>query len=227
MDEIRDYLFSCADEKYAKFMSSLVPTASPEAIIGVRSPVLRAYAKELIKSGKSEGFVLSLPHKYLDENTLHAMIIASEKKDIDKAMREVEAFLPYLDNWASCDIMVPRAFSKYPDKVLERVKIWLESPHTYTKRFALVVLLSNYLDENFTPEILELACGISDGDYYVDMAAAWFYSFALIKRYDEALPLFTERRLPKWVHNKSIQKARESYRISDERKEYLKSMKIY
>ncbi len=226
MNEIRDYLFSVRDEGYARFTSSLVPNISEKCIIGVRSPLLKRYAKELIKSGKSALFLDSLPHEYLDENTLHAMMISSEKKDIEAAIKNVEAFLPYLDNWASCDIMVPKVFSKYPEKVLEYVKKWLWSPHTYTKRFALVVLLSNYLDKHFTPEILELPMSIPAGDYYVDMAAAWFYSYALIKRYDETVPIFLEGRLTRWVHNKSIQKARESYRVSDERKAYLKSLKV-
>ena len=226
MEEITKKLFSLRDGKYADFHSSLVPTAGKERIIGVRSPLLRAYAKELIKSGKAEAFLAELPHEYLDENTLHSMILASEKKDIERAIYEVERFLPCVDNWATCDVLVPDVFRKYPEKVYPKVKEWLASPHTYTKRFALVVMLSDFLDENFKPEMLELPLAIESGDYYVDMAVAWYYSFALIKRYEETIPYFENRRMDEWLHNKSIQKALESFRVPEERKNYLRSLKV-
>lgn len=226
MDEVREKLFLMRDAKYADFHSALVPTAEKTKIIGVRSPQLRALAKELIQNGGAELFLSELPHEYLDENTLHAMIVSSEKKDVDRAIYEVERFLPYVDNWASCDVLVPKVFAKHSEKVFGYVEKWLASPHTYTKRFALVVMLSDYLDGAFKPEMLEAPLAIKSGDYYVDMAAAWYYSFALIKQYDAALPLFTERRIDKWVHNKAIGKAIESFRVPKERKDFLRSLKV-
>lgn len=226
MNEIRESLLMQKDEKYADFTSSLLPYTPRERIIGVRSPILRKIAKELISSGMSGDFVSNLPHMYHDENLLHAMLISSEKKDIEKAICEVEAFLPYVENWAVCDILVPKVFLNHPEKVYKKLKEWLQSAHTYTVRFAFVVLLTCFLDDSFDEQILKIASEVRSEEYYVNMAKAWFFSFAIIKRPKETLPYFEDVRLDKWVHNKSIQKAIESYRVSAEQKEYLRSLKL-
>ncbi len=226
MESVFEKLMLLRDEKYAQFTSKLIPNTAREKIIGVRSPALRSFAKELISSGAAADFLLSLPHTYHDENVLHAMIVANEKKDIERALFEVERFLPYVDNWAVGDVFVPKVFAKYPDIVYKKVKEWLTSTHTYTVRFALVVMLSIFLEDDFKEEMLALPARIVTEEYYVNMAIAWYYSFALIKQYDSTLPYFTEKRLGTWVHNKSIQKACESYRISDERKSYLRTLKV-
>ena len=224
-DEIRDRLFAMRDEKYGEFQSKLIPTAAGEAFIGVRTPDLRKYAKELVKRDDVQEFLDDLPHRYFDENQLHAFIL-SEMKDYDRCMAEVCRFLPYVDNWATCDQMSPKVFKKYRPELLEYIKEWLKSDHTYTVRFAVGMLMEHFLDEDFDPACPEMAARIRSDEYYINMMTAWYFATALAKQYETVLPYLENRRLDPWTHNKTIQKAVESYRITDEQKVYLKELKI-
>lgn len=213
------------DEKFRDFTSKLIPGVEKELIIGVRVPEIRRLAKAL-SADERKKFLSELPHKYHEENLLHGAILQLIKNDIGEVISETEKFLPYIDNWAVCDMSQSKLLGKYPDMVFGKACEWAKSEKTYTVRFAIDVLLQFFLDENFKSEVFSLAESIVSEEYYINMALAWFWSFALIKRYDEALPIIESKRLPAFVHNKAIQKARESYRISDERKEYLKTLKI-
>ena len=213
------------DEKFRDFTSKLIPDVDKELIIGVRVPEIRRLAKAL-SADERKKFISELPHKYHEENLLHGAILQLIKNDIGEVISETEKFLPYIDNWAVCDMSQSKLLGKYPDMVFGKACEWAKSEKTYTVRFAIDVLLQFFLDENFKPEVFSLAESIVSEEYYINMALAWFWSFALIKRYDEAIPIIESKRLPAFVHNKAIQKARESYRISDERKEYLKTLKI-
>lgn len=223
--QVREKLFLMQDLKYKQFHSRLIPTVNEDLIIGVRTPQLRKFAKEFAKENASKEFLKILPHKYYEENNLHAFLIESEK-DFSVAIKLCEAFLPYIDNWATCDMFSPKCFKKHPDKLLEKIKLWLKSENLYTVRYAIVCLLSNFLDEKFSEDILELVCAVKSKEYYINMAIAWFFSVALVKQYEFTLPYITEKRLDMWVHNKSIQKAVESLRIEKSTKEYLKTLKI-
>ena len=213
------------DEKFRDFTSKLIPNIDKELIIGVRVPDIRRLAKSLSEEERKK-FISGLPHKYHEENMLHGVMLQLIKNDIGEVITETEKFLPYIDNWAVCDISQSKLLERYPDVVFGKVSEWAKSEKTYTVRFAIDVLLQFFLDENFTPEVFALAKSIVSDEYYVNMALAWFWSFALIKRYEETLPIIESERLPEFVHNKAIQKARESYRISDERKQYLNTFKI-
>lgn len=225
MDKITKLLFEMRDEKFRDFTSKLIPDVDKELIIGVRVPEIRRLAKAL-SADERKKFISELPHKYHEENLLHGAILQLIKNDIGEVISETEKFLPYIDNWAVCDMSQSKLLGKYPDMVFGKACEWAKSEKTYTVRFAIDVLLQFFLDENFKPEVFSLAESIVSEEYYINMALAWFWSFALIKRYDEAIPIIESKRLPAFVHNKAIQKARESYRISDERKEYLKTLKI-
>lgn len=223
--EIQAKLFTMQDLKYRDFHSKLIPTIAKERCIGVRTPDLRKFAKAFSKQPKTMEFLESLPHQYIEENNLHAFLIETIK-DFDTAMAYTEKFLPFIDNWATCDLFSPKLFKKHPEEVYEKVKLWLKSDRTYTVRYGIVTLLGNYLDGEFRPEMLNLVAEIRSEEYYVNMAVAWYFSIALIKQYDAALPYIENRRLSVWAHNKSIQKAVESYRIDADTKQYLKSLKI-
>lgn len=225
MQEITNALFAMQDTGYRDFQARLVPTIPKETIIGVRTPMLRQYAKQIKNTPLAAEFLKELPHRYYEENNLHAFLVSEQAKDFDATIKEIEAFLPYIDNWATCDGFTPKIFKKYPDRTYEKVQQWLQSPRTYTVRFAVVTLLQFFLDEQFRPEILTRLSQIHTGEYYINMAIAWFYSFALIKQYEATIGLFEQQTLDPWVHNKSIQKAVESYRIPPETKQYLKSLK--
>lgn len=225
MTEIQQRLFSMQDEKFKDFSSKLMPTVLPETVIGVRTPQLRSLAKELSKTPEAEAFISELPHKYFEENNLHAFILAG-MKDLPELIREVNRFLPYVDNWATCDQMSPKLFKKRPPELYDEILNWLKSDEVYTVRFAVGMLMENYLDEGFSPEHPELVAGLKSGEYYVDMMRAWYFATALAKRYDDVIPYIQERRLDTWTHNKSIQKAVESRRITPETKEYLKGLKV-
>ena len=225
MDKIINALFEMRDEKFRDFTSKLIPNIDKELIIGVRVPDIRRLAKSLSEEERKK-FISGLPHKYHEENLLHGVMLQLIKNDIGEVITETEKFLPYIDNWAVCDISQSKLLERYPDVVFGKVSEWAKSEKTYTVRFAIDVLLQFFLDENFTPEVFALAKSIVSDEYYVNMALAWFWSFALIKRYEETLPIIESERLPEFVHNKAIQKARESYRISDERKQYLNTLKI-
>ena len=226
MEEITKELFALRDEEYRAFHAKLIPQIPFETIIGVRTPLLRKYAKEAAKLPGINGFLQELPHTYYEENNLHAALLSILYRDLDSYLTELERFLPFVDNWAVCDMISPKIFKKDLPFVYEKIKEWLKSGQTYTIRFGVVTLLSYYLDEAFQPEMLRLAADIKSSEYYVKMAVAWYFSVALVKQYDAALPYFTEPVLEPWTHNKALQKAVESYRISRETKEYLKSLKV-
>lgn len=223
-NEIRKKLFELRDEEYKAFHARLIPTVAVENIIGVRTPVLRKFAKEMGRDPRIGEFLAAVPHQYYDENNLHGFII-EQYKDYDKCLAAVEEFLPYIDNWATCDMLSPKVFGKHTEELLEPVHRWIAAKDTYTIRFAINMLMRFYLDEKFRPEYLELVSGVKSEEYYVNMMIAWYFATALAKQYDAALPYLEQRRLAPWTHNKTIQKACESYRITAEQKAYLKSMK--
>ena len=223
---ISDELFKLQDKKYRDLQIKIIPTVDSDSIIGVRTPELRKFAKELIISDNYLSFLDELPHKYHEENLLHGILLGSKIKDIDILLKRLDKFLKYVDNWAVCDTISPKLFKKYPDKVYKYITKWINSKDEYKIRFGAVSLLQFYLDDNFRIDELDLVNGIKYNSYYVNMAIAWFYSFALIKQYDNVIDIFREKKLDKWIHNKAIQKGIESYRISNEKKEYLRSIKI-
>lgn len=218
-------LFQVQDKGYRDFQSKLIPTIPAETIIGVRTPAIRKLAKEYAKDPESAVFLMQLPHTYYDENILHALLVA-EIKDYDTCVKEVERFLPYVDNWAVCDIFSPKVFKKNRDRLIKKIKEWTASGHPYTCRFGMEMLMTHFLDENFRPEYLEIPAAVHSEEYYVNMMIAWFYATALAKQWDAAVSYIEEKRLNPWTHNKTIQKARESYRITPEQKEYLKTLKV-
>lgn len=224
---ITDGLFALKDENYRRFHAKLIPDIPIDNIIGVRTPVLRKYAKEVAKLLEANIFLESLPHIYYEENNLHgALLSLLYPKDIIAFMEQLERFLPYVDNWATCDMLSPKIFKKHLPYVYERVQKWLQSDAVYTIRFGIVTLLGFYLDNAFEPEMLQLVANVRSEEYYVNMAVAWYFSMALVKQYDATLPYIQNRVLEPWTHNKSIQKAIESRRIPQETKAYLRGLKI-
>lgn len=224
---ITDGLFALKDENYRRFHAKLIPDIPIDNIIGVRTPVLRKYAKEVAKLPEANIFLESLPHIYYEENNLHgALLSLLYPKDIIAFMEQLERFLPYVDNWATCDMLSPKIFKKHLSYVYERVQKWLQSDAVYTIRFGIVTLLGFYLDDAFEPEMLQLVANVRLEEYYVNMAVAWYFSMALVKQYDATLPYIQNRVLEPWTHNKSIQKAIESRRIPQETKAYLRGLKI-
>ncbi len=224
-DEIKKELFEMQDEKYRDFQAKLIPTVAPETVIGVRTPLLRSYAKKLYKNENIQEFLENLPHQYFDENQLHAFII-SEMKDYGVCVAELKRFLPYVDNWATCDQLSPKVFKKHKEELLEEIKVWIGSTETYTIRFGVGMLMQHYLDEDFVPAYPEMVARIRSEEYYVNMMLAWYFATALAKQYDVILPYIEEQKLDTWAHNKAIQKAIESFRITQEQKEYLRSLKV-
>ncbi len=224
-DEIQNGLFERQDIKYRDFQAGLIPGKSADYMIGVRTPELRKYAKELSKNPEIEDFLLSLPHQYFDENQLHAFII-SGMKDYDKCMEELERFLPYVDNWATCDQMSPKIFKKYRKQLFSRIEDWIKSDKTYTVRFAVGMLMEHFLDEDFDPQYLTMVSKLRSDEYYINMMIAWYFATALAKQYDATILYLEKKKLDVWTHNKTIQKAIESYRITPEQKDYLRSLKI-
>ena len=224
-EEIRQELFSFQDVKYRDFQAKLIPSASSDTMIGVRTPALRKLAKRYVKREEIKDFLDDLPHEYFDENQLHAFVI-SEMKDYEKCLEEVNRFLPYVDNWATCDQMSPKVFKKHRQQLLDQIGVWIRSELTYTVRFGVGMLMEHYLDGDFDPAYPEMVAGIRSEEYYVNMMIAWYFATALAKQYDVVLPYIEDGRLDTWTHNKAIQKAVESNRIAPEKKEYLKSLKI-
>lgn len=222
---IRETLFSLRDEKFAAFQARLIPNVAPERIIGVRTPALRKLAKTLRGSGEAEEFLKALPHDFFEENNLHAFLLC-EMKDFDACVQAVEDFLPYVDNWATCDQMSPGVFRKNKQALLPYIRCWIASERCYTRRFGTGMLMSHFLDEDFREEYLRLVSDIRSEEYYVNMMIAWYFATALAKQYEAALPYLENRRLDPWVHNKTIQKAVESFRVSDEHKACLRALKI-
>ena len=224
-EEILNTLKSFEDKKYGDFQQKLIPGVESRDVIGVRTPDLRKYAKELVKNYDVSAFMKKLPHRYFDENQLHAFII-SEIKDYDRCMDELEKFLPYVDNWATCDQMSPKIFKKHKKELLTKIKTWIASGETYTVRFGIGMLMEHFLDEDFDVKYAKAVAAVKSEEYYVNMMRAWYFATALAKQYDTAVTFIEKKKLDAWTHNKTIQKAVESYRISPEQKEYLKSLKI-
>lgn len=223
--EIREKLFSLRDEKYADFTAGLIPTMPREKFIGVRTPALRSLAKEIYRSGDYSGFLSDLPHRYYEEDNLHGFIIC-QMKDIDECIAELRRFIPFTDNWATNDCTRPPILKKHPEKTFYLASEYLKSRDIYTLRYGIGLLLSYFLDENFDEKHLKLVSEIKSDEYYVNMMIAWYFATALAKQYESTLPYIEKRILPPWVHNKTIQKACESYRVSEERKNHLKTFKI-
>lgn len=225
MTGIQEKLFALQDTKYREFQSKLMPTVDPDTVIGVRTPQLRKLAKEIAKTEEKQLLLQGLPHAYFEENQLHAFVIALEK-DFERCLAEVERFLPYIDNWATCDQLSPKVFAKHREELLSRIDVWLESDHVYTIRFGIGMLMQHFLNEDFDVKYAERVAGIRSDEYYVNMMTAWYFATALAKQYDAVLPFIENRKMDVWTHNKAIQKAVESYRITPEQKTYLRSMKI-
>ena len=224
IDEIRAELNKLQDTGYRDMQVTIIPTVNPDSIIGVRTPALRQLAKELSKREDISVFLEDLPHRYFEENQLHAFIL-SGMKDAAGCIKLVDSFLPYVDNWATCDQMSPKVFKKNKDLLLEYVNRWIKSDLTYVKRFAIGMLMEHFLDEDFKTSYLTKVSKIRSKEYYVNMMTAWYFATALAKQYDAALPYIEGQKLDIWTHNKTIQKAVESFRITPEQKEYLKSLK--
>lgn len=224
-ETVRGRLFKLRDETNAAFMARLVPTLPPESVLGVRMPDCRALAKELCRMPDIGEFLTDLPHRYLDENNLHALIL-NEEKDCAAAVAAIDAFLPYVDNWATCDALRPKAFKKHPSALPDECRRWMQSGATYTVRFGIEMLMTHYLDEDFRPEYLEDVSIIKNKEYYVNMMIAWYFATALAKQYEAAISYIEQRRLAPWTHDKTIRKAIESCRITEERKAYLRTLTI-
>ena len=223
---ISEELFALQDTEYQVFQSKLMPTIPPETVIGVRTPLLRKLAKELAGTPQAEHFLQSLPHRYYEENNLHAFLI-EKIRDYDTALAETERFLPYINNWATCDCFCPKVFAKHKEELLISIRRWLDSGKLYTVRYAIGMLMRYYLDEDFQPDYLAWVAGVHSEEYYLNMMRAWYFATALAKQPDAVLPWLTDRRLDVWTHNKTIQKAVESYRISPERKQQLRELRIH
>ena len=223
--KIREALFAMRDEPYAQFQRKLMPTVDPARVLGVRIPDVRRLAKSIYGTNAARAFLSDLPHAFYDEDNLHGALL-DRIPNFDTAIAEVERFLPYIDNWATCDLFCPKTLLQKPDSLLSHIKSWLSSDKVYTVRYGLVRLTSWYLDgARFTPEILSLAAQVRNEDYYINMAQAWFFSMTLAKQYDATIPYLKAQKLDAWVHNKAIQKAVESYQVSPEIKAYLKTLK--
>lgn len=218
-------LFELRDVEYASFQAKLTPTVPFELFIGVRVPKVRLLARELLKNPGYETFLEELPHKYYDENMLHGLLI-SGISDFDKCVSLVDRFLPYVDNWAVCDIMSPKVFAKHKSELLVKIREWASSDDVYTCRFGLEMLMKYFLDEDFKPAYLKIVAAVKGDDYYVKMMVAWFFATALAKQWDASIPYIENRKLAAWTHNKTIQKAIESFRITDEQKKYLRTLKL-
>ncbi|MCR4562587.1 MAG: DNA alkylation repair protein [Bacilli bacterium] len=224
-ETVRDFLFANRDEKYALFTSKLTPSVDSSLFLGIKIPIIKKFAKEFIKSEEFILFLHSLPHKYFEENILHAALI-NEIKDYPLAIKEIEAFLPYVDNWSVSDTIIPRSFKKNKGDLHGKIEEWSHSEKTYTIRFAIISLMRYFLDDDFKKEDLKIPSSIRSEEYYVNMAIAWYFATALAKQYDSTIPYLENKSLPKWTHNKTIQKAIESYRVSEEHKQYLRTLRL-
>ena len=223
--EIVAELFRLRDESYAAMQRRILPTVAPDRIIGVRTPELRSLAKKIYREEDTGAFLAELPHQYFDEDQLHAFLISLEK-DFDTCMGEIEIFLPFIDNWATCDQLSPKAFKKEPEKLLPHISEWIRSDRIYTVRFAIGMLMQHFLDERFELKYADMVSAVRSEEYYIRMMIAWYFATALAKQYDSVLPYITERKLDPWTHNKAIQKSVESYRITPEQKTFLKTLKV-
>ena len=224
-ERIRASLWEMQDVGYKDFHAKLIPTVAPEAIIGVRTPELRKYARKLAKDPQISDFLAQLPHQYYDENNVHAFVV-EQIKDYGECLAQTERFLPYIDNWATCDMMAPKVFAKHKAELLESVQRWIASSETYTIRYGVGMLMRFYLEEDFRQEYLQWVADISSEEYYVNMMRAWYFATALAKQYQAVIPYLEEKRLDDWTHNKAIQKACESYRVTAEQKKHLRGLKV-
>ena len=218
-------LYDLQDLKYGDMQIKIIPTVEPESVIGVRTPELKSIAKDILKDGNYKGFLEELPHRYFEEKQLQAFII-SGIKDLNECMEDLETFLPYVDNWATCDQMSPKIFRKHKDVLFSHIKEWVNSEKTYAVRFGVGMLMEHFLDDDFDPLYPELVAKLRSEEYYVNMMIAWYFATALAKQYESILPFIEEKRLDDWTHNKAIQKSLESRRITEEQKLYLKSLKL-
>ena len=225
MTGIQAELFALCDGKYGDFNAKLIPSIDRRHVIGVRTPELRAMAKRLHGTAQAEEFLHALPHEYFEENQLHAFLLEYEK-DYSALIAALDAFLPCVDNWATCDQMNPKSLGRNKEALLAKIREWLASGRCYTVRYAIGQLMRWYLDADFKPEYADMVAAVRSEEYYVRMMAAWYFATALAKQYDAVLPYFTERKLDAWTHNKAIQKAVESYRVSDEHKTALRRLKV-
>lgn len=224
LTKLQKQLFELQDLKYRDFHSKLMPETDKETVIGIRTPVLRKFAKEFAGTSEAEAFLRQLPHRYYEENNLHMMLITGIK-DYEKCMEEIQRFLPCIDNWATCDYPAPKCFARHKDQVLEEAKRWISSGETYVIRYGIGMLMRLFLDEDFSSEYLEMAAAVQSQEYYVNMMIAWYFATALAKQWDATVPYIEQHKLSDWVHRKTIQKAVESYRITPEQKEYLKGFR--
>ena len=225
IERIREDLFAMQDLSYRDFHSRLMPDVDKAAVIGVRVPELRKYVKELAKDPEIQEFLDDLPHQYYEENNVHGFLI-QQMKEYEKCMEELEKFLPYINNWATCDMTSPKVFKKHKEELLEAVRRWSASDHVYTVRYGIGMLMQHYLDEDFREEYPQMVSEIQSEEYYVNMMIAWYFATALAKQYETILPYIEKQKLDVWTHNKTIQKACESYRITPEQKAYLRTLKI-
>ena len=221
---VYERLLKVQDKEYRDFQIKLVPNISPDAMIGVRTPDMRNIAKEVFKSDERDAFLKKLPHKFYEENLVHFFLIAMIK-DFDECVKAVDKFLPYVDCWPVSDQATPKSFKKNHEKLLPLIRKWIKSEQVYTVRFAIRMLMNEFLEEDFRSEYLEWVAGVRGEDYYIRMMVAWYFATALAKQYDASVVYIEERRLDPWTHKKTIQKAIESYRISEEHKEYLKTLR--
>lgn len=224
LTKLQKQLFELQDLKYRDFHSKLMPETDKETVIGIRTPVLRKFAKEFAGTSEAEAFLRQLPHRYYEENNLHMMLITGIK-DYEKCMEEIQRFLPCIDNWATCDYPAPKCFARHKDQVLEEAKRWISSGETYVIRYGIGMLMRLFLDEDFSSEYLEMAAEVQSQEYYVNMMIAWYFATALAKQWDATVPYIEQHKLSDWVHRKTVQKAVESYRITPEQKEYLKGFR--
>ena len=221
---VYERLIACSDEQYKEFQSKLVPNIPKETVLGVRTPDMRRIAKEIRGTEEAEGFLAELPHKFYEENLVHFFLIAMIK-DFDQCVQAVETFLPYVDCWPVCDQSTPKVFAKNHEKLLPLIRKWMDSDHVYTARFGIRMLMNEFLGEDFQPEYLAWVAGVQGEDYYIKMMVAWYFATVLAKQYDESVVYIEEHRLEPWTHKKAIQKAVESYRVTEAHKEYLKMLR--
>lgn len=225
IQKVQQDLFTMQDLKYRDFHAKLMPTVDKDSVIGVRVPMLRAYAKKFGKTEEAKQFLEILPHQYYEENNLHGLLI-EQIKDYELCIEELERFLPHIDNWATCDLLAVRTVKNHLNSYIKKIDRWLESEYIYTIRFGINMLMRYYLEEEFKLEYPGKVAAIRSEEYYVNMARAWYFATALAKKYDQVLPFLEEQKMDVWTHNKTIQKAIESYRITPEQKEYLRTLKI-
>lgn len=225
MKKIVEQLFQLQDVAYKDFQCRLMPNIDRDAVIGVRTPQLRAFAKKIKGSKDAEELISQLPHRYYEENNIHAFLIETIK-DYNECINALDLFLPYVDNWATCDMMTPKVLKKDLRALLSKIRVWIRSGHVYTVRYAIKLLMSFYLDDEFDVEYLDIVSSVCSNEYYINMMVAWYFATALAKQYEVTVVYIESKKLSPWVHNKAIQKACESFRITDDRKKYLKTLRI-